>query len=118
MNKIYKYANHGRYLEILAYDTSFGYYLTPTEDDDDAIMIEYTLAAGTVEDEADVIDIDHSLGRALVHYVKMRLLQDMGNYQAARIEEGEFYKYLSRSNNSRMGTAARAARPKGAGVLL
>jgi len=113
----YKYYLAGRNIGILAYDSETGLYLTPTVDDDAAIMLEYSLAAGSVTEETDNIDISDSLARALVYYVKMRLAEDIGREDFAALYRGKFYTYTSRSQNNKTGSGVRLTIPRGASVL-
>lgn len=113
----YKYAIVGRHIAILAYDTDEYIYLTPTTSDANGIMIQYSLAAGTVTTETDSIDIDYSLERALIYYVKMRLSEDVGNEAQAIRERAKYYKYMAHSQNNKTGVAVRISTPRGVGVV-
>jgi len=113
----YKYYLSGRYIGILSYDEEEGLYLTPDEDETSAIMLEYTLAAASVTVETDSIDIDDSLARAIVYYVKMRLAEDMGREDFARLYKAKFYYYVQRSQNNKTGVDARVSIPRGVTTL-
>ena len=113
----YKYFINGRYIGILSYDEEEGYYRTPDEDDAAAIMLEYTMIAANVTTETDSIDIDDSLARAIVYYVKCRIAEDVGREDLARLYKAKFYYHIQRSQNNKRGVDVRISIPRGVTVL-
>jgi len=116
-DNLYRYYISGRYIAILEWHEELGAWLTPTEDETDAIMVKYHKQAATVTDATDSIDVDDRIARALVYYVKMRLAEDRERLDLAQRFKAMFLENIARSQNNKTGTPGRKHIPSGVGVL-
>jgi hypothetical protein len=82
----YRYYIDGRNIAILQdaqdifYDPYIDYgdrmYVTPESSDSSGIMLRYTVSITAPTDEQTDIGVDRFLARAIVHYVKAKMLED------------------------------------------
>jgi len=116
----------GRYLAILQNGSSTSYdpdsismvdmFVTPENDQDAAIMLEYVYSPTNPTAETDTISVNNLLSLAIVDYVKFRMAEDAGNEKLARSFYGKFLSRVSRETDNRTGMPRKAI-PTGAGVL-
>lgn len=109
----YQYYISGRKIAILQRSIDSTYdpfirirddiYLTPSNSDADAIMIEYNGRPDRVSSESDTIDLDLDLSRALVRYIKARMANDKQQYDVENEEMKRFYKLVSERKRALRG---------------
>ena len=122
----YRYWIDGRKLSIVqrAIDTVFSdssvvtsdFFVTPTEDVTDGILLQYAYTVTQPTAESDTIDVSNTLALALVDYVRHRVLEDKGDTKGA---EGYYAKFLRRvaENEHRKVGGLRKAIPGGVSAL-
>ena len=122
----YSYYIDGRYLAILQKGSSTSYdpdsihtvdmYVTPENDQSDAIMLVYVKGPTNPTAESDDISVNKTLEYAVLDYVRFRIAEDAGNEKVADKYYGKFLARVSRENDNRKGQPRKVI-PTGPGVL-
>ena len=114
----YRYYIDGRKLALLqrALNTTFSdtgiitadFFVTPTADATDAVMLEYSYAPSTPTTEAETIDVSPMLALALIDYVKHRAYEDKGDEKKANEYYGKFLRRVAENETRKKGAPQRA----------
>jgi hypothetical protein len=102
------YKIKGRKIELLEKDI-YGYWVTPTKDEDNGLRFEYTKRASFVNpatslewdtstdgpiDESATVDVPDYLAKALVYYLKGRMAEDSMEIEAREFFMHQFQKMI------------------------
>lgn len=115
-NTDYKYYITGDTINILEYDDETYNYLTPTADEDKAILIRYTQSVGSVSSETDDLGVNRNLAQAVIFYVKYRLFDKVGDIRRSEHYYNKFLQYVRKSENTKKSSFSVAV-PTSEGVL-
>ena len=123
----YRYYIEGRYIAILQrqqesiydpyYDVREDVYKTPTEDDDEGILLRYTVSQSASTSETTDLGISRDLALGIVHYVKARLAEERGDMRMREWHYNRFLYYTSKHNSNVKGSPPSMVMVNSAGVV-
>jgi hypothetical protein len=121
----YRYYIDGRNIAILqnaqdiSYDPYIDYgdelYVTPQTSDSSGILLKYTVVISAPSDEETAIGVDRFLARAIVYYVKAKLVEDTDK-RLFEWNMREFNKLVQRQRRRKIGSP-RINSPNYTGVI-
>jgi len=110
----YRYFVDGRHIAILqnaqdiTYDPYIDYgdeiYVTPTQSDSSGILLKYTVTISAPLDEETSIGVDRFLARAIVHYVKAKMVEDT-DLRMYQFNMNKFHELVQRQRRRKLGTS-------------